>query len=365
MKSSLTPIAITGPDGKFVLPEDGFVQFMPVGEYPGEVDFGTEKPMDVEGVECGPDGRWYLPIIQVIDQEALASCLASYRPDMLVDYEHRSNQPDGDSSAAGWTENAAVRADGLYCRVRWSAKGLADVTGGNYRFLSPVFPWPNLQHISGNRYRASSFDGAALTNVPNLRNIKAVSNRGNSNHAPDVQKPPLSPQAGNAGTAPEQAGQKNTPSTAVNSASDGKERNMLEKLIKELGLPPGTTEEDALKALTAMKTKLDDMDKQALAAQVENDLQTFGGRVQNREALKTALLKDRAGTLAVLQLTKPEAPPARALNAVTGKTPEADVTAKGDRARGAKIANRAKELRKGGASRQEAFRKAEAEFSEK
>lgn len=354
MSSPLKPIAVSGADGIFALPEDGYVQFLPLGEFAGEVDFGLDKPEGVEGVKQGPDGRWSLPIIQVIDADALASCAATYKPDALIDYEHRSGQPGGDSSAGGWTgPDAVVRVDGLYCRPRWSTKGLADVVGGIFRFLSPVFPWPDLEHIADNRYRPRAFDGAALTNVPNLRNIKAVSNTN------------LSPRAGNAGTAPELAGQKNTPSTAVNTASEGKERNMREQLIQALGLPPEATDEDVVAAVAGMKTKLDEMDKQTLAAQVENDLKTYGPRVQNREALRAALLKDRPGTLAVLQMTKEAAPAAKALNTTGAKTPSVSSTPGADRARGAKIANRAKELRNSGATRQQAFRMAEAELGEK
>lgn len=185
MTSAFHPVAQPGSDGKFALPADGFVQFFPLGEFPGTVEFGAEKPDGVEGVVEDADGCWSLPIVQVLDAEAISACLANHRKDTLLDYEHLSNQPAGETRAAGWLENAVSRSDGLYGQVRWSADGLADVTGGNYRFLSPVFPWSALQPLGGNRYRPALMAGAALTNCPNLRTIKAVSNSGNPNRAKD------------------------------------------------------------------------------------------------------------------------------------------------------------------------------------
>jgi phage I-like protein len=176
MTATLRPIARSDEAGKFTLAEDGFVQVFPFGEWDGDVVFGREKPEGVEGVVQSDDGRWYLPIVQVLDRAAAEACMASFLPDTLLDYEHLSDLPAGESRAGGWGEAAQARDDGLYVRVRWSADGLSDVTGGNYRYLSPVFPWSEMENLGGNRYRPKVLAKAALTNCPRLRGIKAVSN---------------------------------------------------------------------------------------------------------------------------------------------------------------------------------------------
>lgn len=298
MSAAFHPLVRAGENGVFCLPDDGFVMLMPLGEFPGEVRFGSVKPEGVEGAMQDESGRWFLPIVQVIDAESVAACAASHRPDTLIDYEHNANRPDGETRAAGWTEAVEARPDGLWVKIRWSADGLADVTGGNYRYLSPVFPWSTMEHLGGNRYRARSFDGAALTNTPNLRTIKAVSNA-------------LSPRVGSAGTAPDAA------------VPHQEKTENMKQLIQALGLPPEATEDDILKAIGDIQQRLAQLEAEKAEAQAEEDLKALGDRVENRAALKEALLRDREGTLKIINALK--APKAIALNARAVKTPEIDI----------------------------------------
>ena len=173
---NLTPIT-TARDGAFQLPADGFVQVMPFGEWPGAVEFGGAPPEALQGVCKDDEGRAWLPIRQVLDREAAEAILAAFKPDMLLDYDHFADDPDSATRAAGWGEEMQIRPDGLYCRVRWTADGLKDVAGGNYRFISPVFPFAALRNIGGDRWRPTAMSGAALTNKPRLKGIRAVSNR--------------------------------------------------------------------------------------------------------------------------------------------------------------------------------------------
>jgi phage I-like protein len=294
---ALKPIAAARQDGKFDLPADGFVHLMPLGEFPASVEFDFEPPAHAPGDVERVGDRWRLSIVQVIDDEAVRKCAETFAGDQLVDYEHFSCRPDCESRAAGWIESVAPRADGLFAGIRWTADGLADVTGGNYRFLSPVFPWDGFEHLGANRYRPTRLDGAGLTNTPNLRGIRAVSNS-------------LKPRVGNTGTAPEQAERKKETET------------MREQLIQALGLPPEATDEDVLKAVVGLQQRLNEIEQAQAEALVENDLKELGDRVVNRDVVKQALLKDRAGTLAVLNaIKKPEAKPAIVLNAQQAKTP--------------------------------------------
>ena len=277
----------------------------------GVVEFGDEKHEDVTGVVQDAEGKWYLDIVQVLDREASEACRNSFARDALIDYEHESDEPSGSTRAGGWAEDVATRNDGHYGRIRWSADGLRDVTGGMFRYLSPVFPWRDLEHLGANRYRPKSYTKLALTNSPRLKGIKAVSN---SDHKT------LDPRVGSTGTAPEQA------------EREKEKKTMREQMIQALGLPPETTDEQLVAAVGDMKKRLDEINAREQEAQVENDLKTYGDRVQDPKVLKDALAKNRDAILPVLKVLKPAAP-AQALNTAKTKTP----------AEGPTAANRAKE----------------------
>ena len=86
---------------------------------------------------------------------------------------------------------------------------------------------------------------------------------------------------------------------------------MREQLIQALGLPAEATDEQILAAVGDMQQRLKDVEQAQLETQVENDLKEHEGRIIDRKAMKDALLKDRAGTLAILKAVKPvEAKPA-------------------------------------------------------
>jgi phage I-like protein len=94
---------------------------------------------------------------------------------LLVSYEHRAlGDYFGDTSAAGWIDQLEVRDTGLWGHVRWTAKGKADIAGGNYRLLSPEFT--DFEDLGSNRLRPRKLYGASLTNKPNL-NLTPVANK--------------------------------------------------------------------------------------------------------------------------------------------------------------------------------------------
>jgi len=300
MTPTFKPLASAGSDGQFALPEDGFVMAFPFGEWRGEILFKTRPQNAPQAVQTA-DGIWKLPFTQVLDEAAAIVCAAAFKPDTLIDYEHASNTTDGESRAAGWCVECQVRDDGFYVRPRWSADGLADVVGGNYRYLSPVFPWDGLKHLGGDRYRPGFISDLALTNTPRLRGIAAVSNS---------ETPLNEPRVGLSGSAPE-----------TTAGEQGEERKMREMLIQALGLPPEATDDDVVKAVGDMKAKLDEMTKAEMEAAVENDLREHADRIENREAVKQALMTDRPGTLKVLNALRKPAP-AAALNRGGARTPQ-------------------------------------------
>jgi phage I-like protein len=151
-----------GKDGAFAIPEDGWVQLSPIGEFPGEI-FGRDE---------------HVRFIQVVDDQAVKAMVADQPGEnapRLFDFEHRSlGDFSSDTSAAGWIDKLEARPDGLWGHVRWSAKGLADLRGGNYRFLSPVFA--AFDDLGDGRRRPAKLHSAGLTNKPNIQNLSPVAN---------------------------------------------------------------------------------------------------------------------------------------------------------------------------------------------
>jgi hypothetical protein len=82
------------------------------------------------------------------------------------------------SKAAGWITELKADTEGLWAKVRWTAKGESAVTGGEYRLVSPVFPKPSLcEDLGENRIRPRQLQSVALTNEPNIKGARPLTNR--------------------------------------------------------------------------------------------------------------------------------------------------------------------------------------------
>ena len=149
---------------KFNFNEDAWIHVTPLGEF--------------EHSGAG--------VVQVIDLEALKEIMNDFTtktstenfPGLLVDFDHFSMDTDKSSEAAGWI--TALRADdaGLWAKVRWTKKGKDAVEGGEYRLVSPVFPKPSdCEDLGGGRIRPLSLTSVALTNDPNIKGAKPLTNR--------------------------------------------------------------------------------------------------------------------------------------------------------------------------------------------
>lgn len=274
----LKPITNRAESGKYELPADGWYQIAPLGEFAAQ-----------------SEGR---RVIQVLDAAALSVLANRAKADLeanpaglLVDYDHESLDVDKSSRAAGWITAIENRADGLYAQIRWSGKGQADVEGGEYRFLSPVFDANDVESLGGGRIRPRCLLNAGLTNDPNLKTLKPLTNR-NQNQEPDP---------------------------------------MDAALITALGLKPEATTEEAVSAIAALKnrastaeSKVETLAKAQLEAQVEQDLKDYEAVIANRDETKKALLANREGTLAVLRAVKAPANKPALPNRQTGKVPTSD-----------------------------------------
>lgn len=171
----------------------------------------------------GRDGRAYtLP-----DPAGLILDFQARGLDLPVDYEHQNDKPaaklNGPVPAAGWIKELAHNASGLWGRVEWTATAREMIARKEYRYLSPSF-WHSK---SGEIMRLK---GAGLVHEPNLH-LKALAS----------QEAPMLPTS----TTP-----KSSPETSPRSA-------LIDRLMRALGLPMDTSEEEALDALEVWLSEKD------------------------------------------------------------------------------------------------------------
>jgi len=125
-------------------------------------------------------------VVQVIDSEAVSAIVEDFKtkasaenfPGLLMDFDHFSMDTDKSSEAAGWIFDLRADDSGLWAKVRWSSKGADSVKGGDYRLVSPVFPKASeCEDLGGGRVRPRSLVTVALTNDPNIKGAKPLTNR--------------------------------------------------------------------------------------------------------------------------------------------------------------------------------------------
>jgi len=286
----------------FTPPADGYYQIVPLGEW----------PITVRGSKT---------LTQVCDAEAIAAMLSAFNRDaqaagerfagVLVDYDHFSSDTEKPSEAAGWIVALQNRADGLYARIRWSDEGQRAVEGGRYRFLSPVWNRSDVAPAGSGRVRPLRLDRAAVTNDPNMKGIRPLTNRAETgaeaegrNATMDYRKQLLN-MLGLPEDAEDEAIQNACAAMDEQKKKDEEETAELENRAKAA--------EARAAELDAWKTGRERLD---LEAAVDADLAEFAPVIQNRDEVKALLLENRAGTRKLLaSLKKPAAGAAPALPA--------------------------------------------------
>jgi len=333
--------------GKFALPADGWFQLSRAGE--------LEAPLEAPG-------RDPVNVLQVFDAAAAATVLAAFAadraapgfPGLLVDFEHKSETDDEDTRAALWIDEMQVREGAeLWIKGRLTESGEKAIVGGDYRHISPVLEYPIRNYSAGERVRPARLRSAGLTNRPRIKGMLPLSNRETASASAAAAKPTTA-------TIP---------------------KKMNPEVLTLLGLKADASPEEVVAAIRALKEKSDQLAPVTqqrdtlLGAAVERDLDDAGLQGAARAPWKTALTTNREGTLPLLASVKVAKPAASGdagyrvtHNRDTAKAPAAAPDAAEEtpaaKARGAKIANRATELRKANPrlSRSQAFAKAETEI---
>lgn len=162
----------------FQHPTDGWYNIEPKGEFPNS--------------QGG--------VVQIIDDAALQSIANRFSAEaananfagLLIDHEHFRHQTDQESRAYGWLMKVQNRADGLYGQIRWTATGKAAVDGGDYRFFSTEYFPADLTILnregSPRRVRPMRLGGLTLTNDPNNKGAKPITNRAEAPAQADPQQ---------------------------------------------------------------------------------------------------------------------------------------------------------------------------------
>lgn len=304
----------------FRMPEDGWYQLAPLGEFPHLV----------------------AGVVQVVDSEACTAMTARFNADaavanfagLLVDFDHFSLDDRSRSEAAGWIMGLEARATGLWANIRWSDVGEEAVKGGRYRFLSPVWARNDCVDLGNGRVRPVRLLNAAVTNEPNLKGLVALSNSSQESESRS------------------QIGEPVDRSASIEKV-DGERKEtigmkrVIEMLTNHLGLPGDATEDvvlekmkvlPGLSALTELQNSLSVL--QAKHDALATNLKSVEGELVNRhmadfegvisEGAKPfwteQLIQNRTGALAALGDLRE-----MAVKAVITPEPSKDLTKDGGR----------------------------------
>jgi len=176
----------------YLHPADGWYHIEPKGEHPNPA---AKVVQVIDDDACRE-------IVQRFNQDADAGQL-SHGQEMLIDHEHFRHDQGKETIAYGWLQRLESRSDGIYGKVRWSATGQKAVDGGDYRFFSTEYDPADLKVVTSQSgtplpadapqatpcpsVRPLRLDGLTLTNDPNNRGARPITNRTPPRGIPDSQ----------------------------------------------------------------------------------------------------------------------------------------------------------------------------------
>jgi hypothetical protein len=261
-----------------------------------------------------PDGSAKKAVV-VIDEEAYGKLMAKFAAEaetpgwsgLLVDREHLSELPAGDSTAAAWVKTLHREADGLWSGWELTDLGQTLIPTKRFKFRSPVFDLEPIQGKAG-EWRPVRLVSVALTNVPHFKTLAA------SAHS----------------------------ETAAEMPEEGSEGGAMDALIARIRArfkKPEAEEAELIALLDAMlaagetaatecaslKARNQELELAETNRKADAFVAEHGAKVADAAKLRARFIEDPAGTVATLSLLKPveAAKPARMLGR-DGETPERD-----------------------------------------
>ena len=141
--------------------------------------------------EIDSEGRQWIEVMPTADEAKNGPWLFTITPDDLevfaqsirdnpgripIDYDHDGAADRGGSTrAAGWFTGEAKVEDGkLLAQVQWTPRALEEVSGGEFKFISPEFTFQNKNPKTGLMTKAKQIMAATLTNRPFFRDLAPV-----------------------------------------------------------------------------------------------------------------------------------------------------------------------------------------------
>jgi phage I-like protein len=346
----------------FELPEDGWYQLAPLGEFP-HAAAGVTQVIDVAA--CA----------RMVTAFENARAAAGNFPGLLIDFDHFSLDATKHSEAAGWITDLKSMpnstGNGLFARIRWSDTGEAAVKGGRYRFLSPVWAKSDCEDLGNHRFRPVRLLNAAVTNDPNLKGILPISNRSSTE---SVDSTSLDKSTGAPVGRPNQKEKLMQP--------------VIDALLNKLNLPADTAQDAVLAAIANMaspedvaaltnraetaETRLAGFQAAQLEADADAFIEAHAAVIENRDDVRAQFIENRTLTEAVfknIKAPKPVTPapdtrrPLHNRDSKVLATQNRDASASESKA--VKIRNRAAEIMKSErVVYTDAFRRAEQEFAD-
>jgi phage I-like protein len=305
------------------LPTDGWYEIETPGEHLNAAS----------GVVQLLDATAYDAIVNRFKQESAAPNFAG----LLIDRDHFSLDPSQTSESFGWLMELRNRDGHLEGRIDWSDSGEQAVKGRRFKFFSTVYDPADVEKVGARKIKNRDYplvrplrlDRLALTNDPNNKGGKPISNRnGSPADADENQNPPT-----------------------------------MKNIMKLLGLADDASEASAVEAIQKIQNRATKAETDfgalktehtaLLEAQVESDLEKYKNRFkpENREKLKKQLIANRASTIETLEsLDAPVSADKRITNRATATPPTGERLTPGgegestDEGIAKKITNRCNEL---------------------
>lgn len=231
------------------------IQLAPKGQYPQWVD-------DPDA----PGGR--REIVQMLDDESIASLVGNFADKVLVDADH-SSETGGTTAAMGWvTRLYADPEKGLMAEIEPTPEGAEKINGKVYRFVSGAW-------TLGDDGRPVELVSVGLTNRPNLPVAPMINAQsqtgvedgpGADNGGRTADSPDSSKGGGSVSKAQEDPGsgrgdvsvpEKGTPDSS--GGTEGKDK--MERLKEILALAPEATDEEVYAAVEALVARSGGMDE--------------------------------------------------------------------------------------------------------
>jgi phage I-like protein len=151
----------------------------------------------------------------IVDSESISLMKKAFKDrklDIVIDYEHQTLE-GVQAPAGGWIKDFYIKDNAVVAKVEWTEKAKKYIANKEYRYLSPVII------VRKTDNKAVILHSVALTNTPAIDGMYTIKN-----------------------------------SMDLEDIEGGEGMDFLKKLIEMLGLPEGTTEEEALAKLAELKT---------------------------------------------------------------------------------------------------------------